>query len=90
MAEDFDKLDNPEWDDTNTRSADSAAKLQATRAVLLMNQKDFADLLGIPVSTLQNWEQRRTEPDAIARTLIDLIFEDPLEMSRRMASRHAA
>jgi putative transcriptional regulator len=90
MADDFDRLDNPEWNDTNTRSADSAAKLKGARAALLMNQKDFADLLGIPAATLQNWEQRRTEPDAIARTLIDLVFEDPHEMRRRMANRRAA
>ena len=47
-------------------------------------------LLGIPVATLQNWEQRRTVPDAVATTLIDLIFDDPKDMRIRMMRRNAA
>jgi putative transcriptional regulator len=55
-----------------------------------MSQADFAALLGIPIATLQNWEQRRTEPDAVAKTLIDLIFDDPKELRARMMRRNAA
>lgn len=90
MADDFDIDDNPEWDETNSRPADAAAKLQTARVMLMMKQADFAALLGIPVSTLQNWEQRRTEPDAIAKTLIDLIFDDPEGMRDRLSRRRAA
>lgn len=90
MADDFDIDDNPEWTDENSRPADEAAKLQSARVALLMRQSDFAALLGIPVATLQNWEQRRTEPDAIARTLIDLVFDDPEGMRDRLNRRRAA
>ncbi|WP_309083247.1 hypothetical protein [Chelativorans sp.] len=47
-------------------------------------------LPGIPVATLRNWEQRRTEPDAVAKTLIDLIFQDPQGMRERLGRRNAA
>jgi len=90
MAEDPDFEDNPEWDETNTRAPDPAAKLKAARAALLMSQSDFAKLLGIPLATLRNWEQRRTRPDAVANTLIDLISDDPREMRLRMQRRSAA
>lgn len=90
MADDFDIADNPEWTNENTRPLDASAKLKLTRGKLDISQTDFAVLLGIPVSTLQNWEQRRTEPDAIANTLIDLIFDDPKEMRVRMMRRNAA
>lgn len=90
MADDFDIDDNPEWTDENSRPADDAAKLQSARAALLASQADFAALLGIPVATLQNWEQRRTEPDAVARTLIDLVFDDPQGMRERLLKRNAA
>jgi putative transcriptional regulator len=90
MADDFDIDDNPEWTDENSRPADDAAKLQSARAALLASQADFAALLGIPVATLQNWEQRRTEPDPIARTLIDLVFDDPEGMRERLLKRKAA
>jgi putative transcriptional regulator len=90
MGADLDLDDNPEWTDENSRPADAAVKLQAARVALLMNQADFAALLGIPVGTLRNWEQRRTEPDAIARTLIELVYEDPQGMRERLARRSAA
>ncbi|PSJ58134.1 helix-turn-helix domain-containing protein [Pseudaminobacter soli (ex Li et al. 2025)] len=90
MVEEPDFAENPEWDESNSRAPDAAAKLKAARAALLMSQSDFAKLLGIPLATLQNWEQRRTQPDAVANTLIDLIIDDPQEMRRRMERRSAA
>ena len=90
MADDFDIDYNPEWDETNTRPLDAAAKLAFARVFLEMKQRDFAALLDIPLSTLQNWEQRRTEPDAIARTLIDLVYDDPEGMRDRLNRRRAA
>lgn len=90
MDEDLYDDDNPEWDETNTRPLDAAAKLQHARVFLMMTQQDFAALLGIPLATLQNWEQRRTDPDPIARTLIDLVFDDPQGMRERLEKRKAA
>ena len=90
MEDDFDSADNPEWTDKNTRPLDTAGKLKLSRAALELSQGDFAALLGIPVATLQNWEQRRTVPDAVATTLIDLIFDDPKDMRIRMMRRNAA
>ena len=88
MDDQFD--DNPEWTDENSRPADIIEKLQAARVALLMRQADFAALLGIPVATLRNWEQRRTQPDPVAKTLIDLIFADPQGMRERLERRNAA
>jgi putative transcriptional regulator len=90
MADDFDIADNPEWDDTNSRPLDTSGKLRVSRVQLMMSQADFAGLLGVPVSTLQNWEQRRTEPEAMARRLIDLIFDDPQGMRDRLLRLKAA
>ncbi|CAI2933564.1 helix-turn-helix domain-containing protein [Aminobacter niigataensis] len=85
-----DDADSHDWTEEKTRALDASAKLKLTRGLLEMSQGDFAALLGIPVTTLQNWEQRRTEPDAVARTLIDLIYDDPKEMRTRMMRRNAA
>lgn len=93
MADDFveqDALDNPDWTVTPTRPIDTIGKVKVARARLLASQADFAALLGIPVATLQNWEQRRTEPDPVARTLIDLVFDDPEGMRARLLKRRAA
>ena len=76
MADEFDAADNPDWTTTKTRPLDAAAKLQLLRGRLELPQPDFAALLDVPVSTLRNWEQRRTRPDPAAVTLIDLIFDE--------------
>jgi len=41
------------------------------------------------LSTLQNWERRRTVPDAPALTLIDLIYGDPEGIRARLGSKVA-
>lgn len=81
MVED---VDNPEWDENNTRPLDHAVKIKVARARLGMSQEGFAALLHIPASSLRNWEQRRTRPDAPALTLIDLIYRDPQGIRERL------
>jgi len=40
-------------------------------------QEVFANLIGVPVKTLRNWEQRRREPTGPARVLLYMIQRDP-------------
>ena len=40
-------------------------------------QQTFANLIGVPVRTLRNWEQRRREPTGPARVLLSMIERDP-------------
>lgn len=72
--------DNPDWSDHAPRALTDAEKLTVVRAKLGMSQQKLADLLRIPVATLRNWEQGRTEPDGPAKTLIYLLSEHPAEL----------
>jgi len=45
-----------------------------------LTQKEFADLFGINVRTLQNWEQGRREPEGPAKVLLHVIAEHPEEV----------
>jgi DNA-binding transcriptional regulator YiaG len=72
--------DNPEWDETNSRPLNHGEMLSIARKRLDLSQQATADLLGIPVSTLRNWEQGRTQPEGPGRTLIRLLYEHPREI----------
>ena len=65
-------------------------KLLGVRAKLAASQAEFAALLGIPLATLRNWEQRHTMPDGPALALIDLVFLFPRLLSEGHAQRPEA
>jgi putative transcriptional regulator len=50
---------------------------QDVRKKLGMTQTRFAELLGVPVGTLRNWEQNRFVLEPAARTLLKLIDREP-------------
>src|SRR5262245_66409040 len=43
------------------------------RVELGLSQAEFADRFHIPVGTLRDWEQRRSEPDQAARAYLKVI-----------------
>ncbi len=62
--------------------------VKALRQRLGMTQVEFAEAFRLPISTLRDWEQRRTSPDAPARALLQAIEREPDTMRRLLA--HAA
>ena len=50
---------------------------RAIREAANLTQEQFARLLGVPVKTLQNWEQHRTRPTGPARALLRAVAKDP-------------
>jgi putative transcriptional regulator len=49
----------------------------AVRQQLGMTQQQFAELIGVPVGTLRNWEQGRVMPDPAARSLLTILSREP-------------
>jgi putative transcriptional regulator len=47
------------------------------RLRLGLSQSDFSERYNIPIGTLRDWEQHRSEPDAPAKALLKLIAADP-------------
>ena len=55
------------------------------RRRLGLTQHRFAQTIGIPLATLRNWEQGRTEPDPAARTLLRILDREPEAALRALA-----
>ena len=71
------------------RRAGSAAMetldVRAVRAMTGLSQAKFAELLGIELSTLRNWEQGRRFPTGPARALLRAIRSNPIEVIRALS-----
>ena len=51
--------------------------IKATRKKLNLSQSEFAMMIGVSISTLQNWEQGRREPDGPAKALLKIASKNP-------------
>lgn len=54
-----------------------AEDVKAIRAQLNKSQTEFALMIGVSVSTLQNWEQGRRQPEGPARALLKVASVNP-------------
>src|SRR5438876_1336558 len=53
------------------------SRVKVLRQRLGMSQAEFAHAFKLPVTTLRDWEQHRSAPDAPARALLLAIERDP-------------
>ena len=65
------------------------SRVKVLRQRLGMTQLQFADAFHLPITTLRDWEQHRSAPDAPARALLLAIERDP-EMMRRLLAEVVA
>jgi putative transcriptional regulator len=54
-----------------------AAGVRAIREKTSLSQSEFAELIGVSVKTLQNWEQDRRRPTGPAAALLRVIEREP-------------
>ena len=72
-------------------TAKRVPRIKTLRRALRLTQEEFAARYRIPLGTLRDWEQGRSEPDQPARAYLTVIAHDPegvrraLEKSRRIA-----
>jgi putative transcriptional regulator len=65
------------------------SRVKVLRQRLGMTQAEFAQAFHLPITTLRDWEQRRSTPDAPARALLLAIERDPDVMRKLLADRAA-
>jgi len=60
-------------------------RVKTLRRALGLTQEEFAARYHIPLGTLRDWEQGRTEPDQPARAYLKVIASNPEGTSRALA-----
>ena len=69
---------NPETQRRKSAKAwEAKSEVAKVRQSLDLTQEAFADLLGIGLSTLRSWEQKKREPSGAARMLISIALKHP-------------
>lgn len=51
--------------------------VKAIREAAQVSQSEFAQLIGVNLRTLQNWEQHRSRPTGAARALLKIVAANP-------------
>ena len=65
------------------------SRVKMLRLRLGMTQAEFAEAFHLPITTLRDWEQQRSTPDAPARALLLAIERAPKVMRRLLAETAA-
>lgn len=69
--------DNPPMTEEQMRSAPRMPRVKVIRRALGLTQEEFSARYRIPLGTLRDWEQGRSEPDQPARAYLKVIAVDP-------------
>jgi len=86
------KLDpeNPPVSGDRLRQMKRVAPIKRIRWQLGLSQEDFADRFEIPIGTLRDWEQGRSQPDGAASAYLKVIGSDPDFVSRALRRTRAS
>lgn len=77
--------DNPPLTTEQLRAAPRMPQVKVIRRALRLTQEAFAERYRIPLGTLRDWEQGRSEPDAPARAYLKVIAVDPERTAAALA-----
>jgi putative transcriptional regulator len=76
--------------DEEFRRARKVPRAKTLRRALGLTQEEFAARYHIPIGTLRDWEQGRSEPDQPARAYLHVIATDPEGVRRALEVRHGS
>ena len=69
------------------RVARKVPRIKTLRRALALTQEEFAARYHIPLGTLRDWEQGRSEPDQPARAYLTVIARDPEGVRRALEAK---
>ncbi len=74
-------LDNPPLTPERERRLRPVPRVKTLRRVLGLTQEEFSARYHIPLGTLRDWEQGRSQPDQPARAFLSVIGRAPKEVA---------
>lgn len=78
--------DNPPMTEEQIRSASRMPRVKVIRRALGLTQEEFSARYRIPLGTLRDWEQGRSEPDQPARAYLKVIAVDPEGIAKALVA----
>ena len=72
----------------STITVDDDIDIRSIREALHLSQQKFADLYGLPVATVQNWESGRRKPELAAKLLLKVIAASPDLVAKAIRTEH--
>jgi putative transcriptional regulator len=80
-------LDNPPQTRETQARLKRVPQVKVMRRALRMTQEEFSARFRIPLGTLRDWEQGKSEPDQAARAYLTVIARDPDAVRRALDMR---
>ena len=77
--------DNPPMTKAEAAKMRRISFAKHVRQKLAMSQEEFAQRFNIPLGTLRDWEQHRTEPDQTSMNLLTVILKNPKVVAKALA-----
>jgi putative transcriptional regulator len=79
--------DNPPLTDEQLAQFERVPNVKTIRERLRLTQKQFAEMFGLSLSVVRDWEQGRFIPDQAARTLLKVIDRNPEAVKQALLQR---
>jgi putative transcriptional regulator len=76
--------ENPPLTDARPGQLRPVPRVKTLRRALALTQEEFAMRYQIPLGTLRDWEQGRSEPDQPAKAYLTVIARDPEGVDRAL------
>lgn len=76
--------ENPPLTDALAGQLRPVPRVRTLRRALALTQEEFAARYHIPLDTLRDWEQGRSEPDQPAKAYLTVIARDPEGVERAL------
>ncbi len=83
----LDDPDNPPLTPERAAHLKRVPQVKVMRRALGLTQEEFSARFRIPLGTLRDWEQGKTEPDQAARAYLTVIAREPEAVRRALESR---